>query len=88
MLWHDDDIVTVDAAGQPSCRPVAAVTVAEFKLLTSGDEVLFRGELVQLARIFKGAGQAPHLQVLELRRCPLAPLSSALRKRKSKLCLG
>jgi hypothetical protein len=76
VLWHDDDIVTVNAAGQPSFRPVSAVTVAEFKLLTSGAEVLFHGELVQLARVFKGAGQAPHLQVLELRhRCPPAALS-------------
>ena len=71
MLWHDDDIVTMDAADKPSCRPVASVTVAEFKLLTSGAEVPFRGERVQLARVFKGAGQAAHLQVLEL------PLMSA-----------
>jgi len=62
VLWHDDDIVTMDAADKPSCRPVASVTVAEFKLLTSGAEVPFRGERVQLARVFKGAGQAAHLQ--------------------------
>jgi hypothetical protein len=63
VLWHDDDIVTVDGAGTASARPVQCVTVAEFKQLTSGAPVPFRGDTLQLARVFKGKGQATHLQV-------------------------
>lgn len=63
VLWHDDELLTLNASGDVVSHTIGELTLDNFRMLASGRPAVYQGVDCQLARKFKGQDRAflwPH----------------------------